>query len=133
MVARESYLLKTLYPLVNAQAEVESIIDGGSQIISMSSDVAIQVGATWDPDVTIQMQSANKQLEKTQGLVRNMPFKFGDEITVYFQVHVMQRRGCGVRRATRATVRGTHGVGIRKRSRWITNGDVDGTEFREAL
>ncbi len=70
MVARESYLLKTLYPLVNAQAEVESIIDGGSQIISMSADVAIQVGATWDPDVTIQMQSANKQLEKTQGLVR---------------------------------------------------------------
>ncbi len=90
MVARESYLLKTLYPLVNAQAEVESIIDGGSQIISMSADVAIQVGATWDPDVTIQMQSANKQLEKTQGLVRNMPFRFGDEITVYFQVHVMQ-------------------------------------------
>ncbi len=44
----------------------------------MSADVAIQVGATWDPDVTIQMQSANKQLEKTQGLVRNMPFRFGD-------------------------------------------------------
>ena len=90
VVARESYLLKALYPLVNGVSEVESIIDGGSQIISMSSDIAIKVGAQWDPDITINMQSANAQLETTQGLVKNMPFRFGDEITVYFQVHVIK-------------------------------------------
>jgi hypothetical protein len=90
VVARESYLLKALYPVVNAAKEIESIIDGGSQIVSMSSAIAVQVGAQWDPDITINMQSANSQLETTQGLVKNMPFRFGDEITVYFQVHVIK-------------------------------------------
>lgn len=90
VVARESYLLKALYPLVNGMSEVESIIDGGSQIVSMSSEIAVKVGAQWDPDITINMQSANAQLETTQGLVKNMPFRFGNEITVYFQVHVIK-------------------------------------------
>ncbi len=90
VVARESYLLKALYPLVNGMSEVESIIDGGSQIVSMSHEVAVKVGAQWDPDITINMQSANAQLETTQGLVKNMPFRFGNEITVYFQVHVIK-------------------------------------------
>jgi hypothetical protein len=76
--------------VVNAAKEIESIIDGGSQIVSMSSAIAVQVGAQWDPDITINMQSANSQLETTQGLVKNMPFRFGDEITVYFQVHVIK-------------------------------------------
>lgn len=43
---------------------------------------------TWDPDTTINMQSANGQISRTCGLAKNVPFSFG-EVTVYLQVHVV--------------------------------------------
>jgi hypothetical protein len=43
---------------------------------------------TWDPDITVHMQSANRTLEQTLGLAKNVPFLFG-HITVYLQVHVI--------------------------------------------
>ena len=36
------------------------------------------------------MESANKSLEKTLGLAKNVPFVFGP-ITVYLQVHVIEK------------------------------------------
>ncbi|KAF8174763.1 hypothetical protein BJ912DRAFT_1064603 [Pholiota molesta] len=88
VVARESYNLKALYPLINGNATIESLLDGGSQIISMSKESAMRTSIAWDPNTVINMQSANKQVEPTQGLARNVPFNFGD-ITLYLQVHVM--------------------------------------------
>ncbi|SJL18883.1 uncharacterized protein ARMOST_22485 [Armillaria ostoyae] len=54
----------------------------------MASAIATKLGVAWDPDITIHMQSANGQLEKTLGLARNVPFLFND-ITVYLQVHII--------------------------------------------
>ena len=39
--------------------------------------------------MVIHMQSANRQVQKTLGLARNVPFLFR-EITVYLQVHIIQ-------------------------------------------
>jgi hypothetical protein len=88
IVAAESHALRTVYPLINKAGEVESLLDPGSQIVSMSREVAVLLDVTWDPDITVHMQSANNSLEKTLGLAKNVPFLFGT-ITVYLQVHVV--------------------------------------------
>lgn len=88
-VSKESHALRALYPKINKIKEEEALLDSGSQIISMAQEVAVNLGLTWDPDITINMQSANRQVEKTLGLAKNIPFKFG-ELTVYLQVHIIR-------------------------------------------
>ena len=89
IVAAESHALRTVYPLINRVGEVESLLDPGSQIVSMAKSVAVTLEVNWDPDITVQMQSANNTLERTLGLAKNVPFLFGT-ITVYLQVHVIE-------------------------------------------
>ena len=87
-VAKESHALRSVYPLINKTGRVESLLDGGSQIVAMDVEIAKKLAVSWDPDIKIQMQSANKTVEETLGLARNVPFIFGS-ITVYLQVHVI--------------------------------------------
>lgn len=87
--ARRSEDLRVTYPYINgANVMVESIMDNGSQIISMHTKAASDMQISWDPDVVIHMQSANGALSPTKGLARNVPFKWGT-ITVYLQVHII--------------------------------------------
>ncbi|PFH51059.1 hypothetical protein AMATHDRAFT_143503, partial [Amanita thiersii Skay4041] len=88
-VAEESHALRSVFPMINKTGVVESLLDGGSQIVSMSEEVAQQLGICWDPSIVIHMQSANRQLDKTLGLAKNVPFRFGD-IPIYLQVHIIQ-------------------------------------------
>ena len=89
VAAKESYGLRVVYPLINGVGEVEALLDSGSQIISMSKEVAEDLEIAWDPDIIVHMQSANRALEQTLGLAKNVPFVFGN-ITVYLQIHVME-------------------------------------------
>ena len=43
---------------------------------------------TWDPLLSIQLQSVNGSLSRTCGLAKNMPFTLGD-VTVLLQAHVI--------------------------------------------
>ena len=86
--APESGNLRVLWPKVNNLGFEECLVDSGSQIISMAKSTAERLTLTWDPDICIHMQSANKQLDRTLGLAKNVPFKFGS-ITVYLQVHII--------------------------------------------
>src|SRR5271155_1061707 len=88
VVAKESQGLRAIYPLINGVREVESLLDSGSQIISMARNVAQKLEISWDPDITIEMESANQSIEKTLGLAKNIPFVCRS-ITVYLQVHIM--------------------------------------------
>lgn len=87
-VAQESQGLRAIYPMINGIGEAESLLDSGSQIISMSQRVAKQLEIIWDPDITVEMESANRSVERTLGLARNIPFLCG-YITVYLQIHIM--------------------------------------------
>lgn len=89
VVAEESQGLRAIYPLINEVGEVESLLDGGSQIVSMARKIAEDLEIAWNPNITIHMQSANGALEQTLGLAKNVPFTFG-HFTVYLQVHVME-------------------------------------------
>ena len=108
-VAQESYALRTVFPLINRKAPEESILDRGSQIVSMSKVSAEELGLTWDPQILIHMQSANGQFEKSLGLAKNVLFKFG-AIVVYLQVHIINNPAYKVllRRSFNAVTRSTY-------------------------
>ncbi|KAJ4465143.1 hypothetical protein J3R30DRAFT_3724440 [Lentinula aciculospora] len=89
VVAKSSQGLRSIYPLINGRVHVESLLDSGSQIVSTSQQKAEEAGLIWDPDIVIYMQSANRGLEKSLGLARNVPFLIGD-LTVLLQVHVIR-------------------------------------------
>jgi hypothetical protein len=89
IVAKESSALRSILPLVDNHLRVESIMDPGCQIIAMSEEVCHALGLAYDPDVVLNMQSANGEVDKSLGLARNVPFKIGD-VTVYLQVHVIR-------------------------------------------
>jgi hypothetical protein len=88
--AMSSASLRVVYPFINGEGSVEAITDSGSQIVSMSGEEAAELGVAYDPSIQIHMQSAHGQVEKTLGLARNIPFRFG-HVTVYLQVHILRR------------------------------------------
>ncbi|KZT23215.1 hypothetical protein NEOLEDRAFT_1213495 [Neolentinus lepideus HHB14362 ss-1] len=88
-VAKESLALHSIVGLVDNKEKVEAILDHGSQIIAMSEGVCLSLGVAFDPTVRVQMQSANKTVDLTLGLVRNVPFQAGS-ITLYLQMHVVR-------------------------------------------
>lgn len=89
-VAKESVPLRCVYPHINNAGSEESVMDGGSQICSIAKDIAAKLGIQWDPDFTIGMVTANKGTERTLGLARNVPVRFGD-VTAHLQFHVMDQ------------------------------------------
>ncbi|KJA15048.1 hypothetical protein HYPSUDRAFT_149621 [Hypholoma sublateritium FD-334 SS-4] len=90
LVAGESQFLKTVYLLINAKAKSETLTNhvdfarhgGETQFTAIFIKVGTQLptymktAVSWDPEVIIHMQSANKQVEKTCGLARNIPFQY---------------------------------------------------------
>lgn len=80
--------LQVVATLVNDTREEEALLDSGSQIIAMSREAAIDARVVWDPEITINMQSANGEISSTCGLASNVPVSLGD-ITVYLQIHIV--------------------------------------------
>lgn len=74
--------------MIANREEVECIIDPGSQIVAMSEAVSRRLSLSYDPSVTLHMQSANGDIDRSLGLSRNVPFRIGD-LTFYLQVHVI--------------------------------------------
>ena len=58
----------------------------------MAKTTAVELGLGWDPSICIYMQSANGQVEKSVGLSKDVPFRFG-EVTLYLQVHIINEPG----------------------------------------
>ena len=87
-VAKESSALCSILPLVDNHLHIECIIDPGCQVIVMSKDVCHALSLPYDPDIMLNMQSTNGEINKLLGLARNVPFCFGN-VTVYLQVHII--------------------------------------------
>jgi hypothetical protein len=89
VVAKESSALRSVFPLIDNQQDVESILDPGSQIIAMSEYLCTDLGLIYDPSIVLNMQSANGEVDQSLGLARNVPMTLG-EITLYVQIHVIR-------------------------------------------
>ena len=61
------------FPIVNHARREECIFDEGSQVCSASEAAARILGISWDPDLTIGLQSSNRTTARTLGLARNVP------------------------------------------------------------
>lgn len=88
-VAPENADLRTLWPMINGSGRKESLLDGGSQIASMSLKAAMELGISYDPSFTITMESADKSRTQTLGLARNVRFDF-EGILYYVQLHILK-------------------------------------------
>ncbi|KAF7297477.1 hypothetical protein MIND_00981500 [Mycena indigotica] len=84
VVSLESSAIRSILPIIDNRLRIESILDGGSQIIAMSDAVCHELGLVYDPTIVLQMQSANGSVNPSLGLARNVPFGIGD-ITLYLQ------------------------------------------------
>jgi hypothetical protein len=80
--------IKSVLPIVNETRPVESLLDPGSSIVSMSSVVAEGLDLSWNPKWRIKMESANRTVNKTLGVAANVPFWF-NHITIHLQVHIL--------------------------------------------
>ena len=87
-VAKETSALHSILPLINHHLFVESILDPGSQVISMAKEVCHSLGLIYNPEVKLSMQSANGEIDETLGLAQNVPIQIG-EITLYLQFHIV--------------------------------------------
>lgn len=87
-VAPENADLRTMWPVINRSGRKESLLDGGSQIASMSGKAALELGISYDPSFVITMESADKSRTKTLGLARNVRFDF-EGIIYYLQLHIL--------------------------------------------
>ena len=88
MVIKELLSLHTILPLVNHNFYVKSNFEPGSQVISMSEEACHALSLIYDPQLRLQMQSANSEVDETLGLAQNIPMLLG-EITFYIQFHVI--------------------------------------------
>ncbi|KAG5331222.1 hypothetical protein C0989_008261, partial [Termitomyces sp. Mn162] len=62
-VAKDSQSLRTIMMLIDNKEEVECIHNSGSQIISMSAEIASDLGLSYNPNIVLNMQSANGTMD----------------------------------------------------------------------
>ena len=65
------------------------MLDPGSQVITMLEAMCHALALIYDPRICLRMQSANREVDETLGLTRNVPILVGD-ITLYVQFHIVR-------------------------------------------
>jgi hypothetical protein len=90
IVAKPTEALRAIYIWINGIGQEECLMDDGSMINSMSKEVAVQLGLNWDPEITMNMESASSHIEQTLGLAKNVMFKVGG-LVLHLQVHILER------------------------------------------
>lgn len=88
-VSLETSAIRSIYPVVNHDLTIESILDPGSSIIAMSEEQCTRLRLAYDPRIILHMQSANGDIDLSLGLARNVPFSIAG-LTFYLQVHVLR-------------------------------------------
>ncbi|KAF8258332.1 hypothetical protein EI94DRAFT_1622905, partial [Lactarius quietus] len=88
-VATESNSLRAILPIVDNQEKIEAILDPGCQIVAMSEEVCNALALPYNPNVRLNMVSANGGVNQSLGLAKNVPFLVG-KITLYLQVHILR-------------------------------------------
>ncbi|KAG6862807.1 hypothetical protein C0993_001406, partial [Termitomyces sp. T159_Od127] len=67
-VAHDSQAIRSIMMTIDHRTEVEAVVDSGSQIISMAAEVASDLGLIYDPNIVLNMQSANGTVDRSLGL-----------------------------------------------------------------
>ncbi|KAF8224066.1 hypothetical protein L208DRAFT_1513891 [Tricholoma matsutake] len=89
IVAKESHAIRSVIINVNGRNPVESVVDPGSSIITMSEEVCHELSLAYDPSIHIPLQSANSGIDESLGLAPNVPCEVST-ITLYMQIHIIR-------------------------------------------
>src|ERR1700678_3163841 len=90
IVAIKSGEVRTILAFIDNKEQKEFILeDPGCQVVAMSETTCHQLGLAYDPPIILNMVSANRNINQSLGLARNVPFQVGS-ITFYLQVHIIQ-------------------------------------------
>ena len=89
VVTKESHALQSIVPVINGCLPVKCILDLGCQIVGMLRTIWMTLKSTLNPKHTISMQSANRTVDKSLGIIKNLSFHFGT-IELQLQVHVIK-------------------------------------------
>lgn len=90
IVVHESHALRTITTAVSERkSAIDCLLDLGSQVVFCLEGVCHALTLTYDPSITLNMQSTNGDIDQTLGLARNVSFCIGN-ITVHLQVHVLR-------------------------------------------
>jgi hypothetical protein len=79
----------------NKTFNAEAVLDNGSSIVAMRRDAWELLSVPVQSDMTIDMESSHGTIERTVGVISNLPVRFGN-ITVYLQVHVTDHLPCEI-------------------------------------
>ncbi|KAF9816817.1 hypothetical protein IEO21_03897 [Rhodonia placenta] len=79
-VARDSNTIRSIIALIDNKEQIECIIDPGSQIVAMSEEVCLGLNLLFNPTIQLNMQSANGEVDRSLGLIRNVPFRIAYDI-----------------------------------------------------
>ena len=74
-VVKEFSTLHSILPLINHHLFIKSILNPGSQVISMTKEACHSLGLIYDLEVKLSMQSANGKIDKMLGLTQNVPIQ----------------------------------------------------------
>lgn len=88
-VAKESTAIRSIFALIDNFQKKECTVDPGCQVIAMSETTCHSLTLAYDPQIRLNMESANGSFDWSLGLSRNVPFLIGT-ITLYLQVHVIR-------------------------------------------
>ena len=88
-VMKESSTLCSILLLINHHLFVESILNPGSQVISMAEEACHSLRLIYDPKVKLSMQSANSEIDETLGLTWNIPIQIS-KIMLYLQFYIVR-------------------------------------------
>ena len=91
MVTKESSVPCTIFPLINHNQYIESVLDPSSQVITMLEAACHTPALICDPCIHLHMQLENHEVDEVDemlGLAHNMPILIRD-IMLYMQFHVI--------------------------------------------
>ena len=68
VVALESGAVRSVLAVVDANRKKECILDPGSQIVAMSEKSCHDLSLSYDPEIILNMESANRSIDRSLGL-----------------------------------------------------------------
>ena len=87
-VSLELSAIQSILACIDNKQRVKCILNPECQVITMSSTLCHKLGIAYNPNIRLNMQSANETCNLSLGLARNIPFLI-EAITCYLQVHIV--------------------------------------------
>ncbi len=95
IVAPDSEPLRAIKGILDGKLEAELVVDNGSSIVAMKTEVWARSGIPMRPDSLMNMESSHGTVQVTRGVLKDAPVQIGP-LTFYLQIQVTDHLPCDV-------------------------------------